>query len=1235
MIAIVSWAANHARMVMALVVMVLATGTAAYINLPKEGEPDIEVPAVIITVPFPGISAVDGESMLVKPMEAEMSDLDGLKTISAFSADGFAAAVLEFEFGWDKTATMADIRDAMGRAEGKFPEGAQNYSITEINFSQFPMIIVAVSGDVSERTLLRATRDLQTRIEGLDSVLEAEIAGARDEMVEVLIDPLKLEAYNVIAGELIRVITQNNQLVAAGEVETLAGAFSVTVPSSFSTPEDIYRLPVKVNGDSVITLGDLAEIRLTFADRTGTARFNGETNLAIQVVKRKGFNAIDTSADVRAAIEAERASWPEELQAAIQITPTLDTSIQTGEMVSQLEGSVLTAIALVMIVVLAALGARSALLVGFAIPTSFLLCFILLGLMDVAVSNIVMFGLILAVGVLVDGAVVVTEYADKRLAAGDGPMQAYVKAAKRMFWPIIASTATTLCAFLPMLFWPGVAGEFMGMLPITLIFVLTASLIVALLFLPVLGGITGRLARRLGHVTTALRRLPWILRLPFALASIGGMFLGAMLLINPGYLTAGSSTAQSLAEFLPGAAVMALSAMGISTSFAAITPERKPRRIEATRRYSPAGHVAKLFVGNPIMPVVLIIAVGAFVAGVFQYYGENNRGVEFFVETEPERGIIYVRARGNLALEEKDRLVSQVEQIVMSEDGIATVFAFAGDGGLNTNTAGQGPPRDAVGQVQFEMTHWRDRQGKPYLRGSAILERLEARLAELPGLYAEFLIQTGGPSGAKPVHLRLTGQSFEYLEAAVELVRARMGRTEGLFDLEDSRPVPGIDWQINVDTEMAGRFGADVATIGGMVQLVTRGLLLDTMRVDSSEEEIDIRVRLPEGERLLSTLDTLRVQTNRGLVPLSNFISAQTVASRGQIDRVNQQRYFDVLADVRPNLVRITDRDGETIRVLRRADVVPREHETGSAEYMRARERLAEIEENGWRQVPITATERIEALTNWLETETPLPASVGWEWTGEQQDQEESTQFLTVAFSAALGLMFVILLTQFNSFYNAVLVLLAVVLSSAGVLIGMLVMDQTFSVIMTGTGIVALAGIVVNNNIVLIDTYQNYAKIMPRIEAIIRTVEARIRPVLMTTITTMAGLTPMMLGLSIDFANGGYSIDNPTALWWKQLATAVVFGLGVATILTLMLTPALLALRVWIEKGAYRGALGLRWILSGPDSATRRDRALEKQLRQIRGAELIWDVPSDLPARQLPMQLDAPIPPETPLRAAE
>jgi len=318
-----------------------------------------------------------------------------------------------------------------------------------------------------------------------------------------MIDPLKLEAYNVTAGELIGVVTNNNLLIAAGEVETAQGTFAVKIPSSFDDPRDIYDLPVKMNGDSVVTLGDIATIRLTFEDREGTARFNGVTTVALQVVKRKGFNLIDTAALIDTIVEEERASWVPELQAAVQVGTSNDQSTSVGSMVRQLEGAVLTAIALVMILVLAALGIRPALLVGFAIPTSFLLCFALLAVMEITISNIVMFGLILAVGMLVDGAIVVVEYADRRIKDGAGPMEAYTDAAKRMFWPIISSTGTTLCAFLPMLFWPGVPGQFMGMLPVTLIFVLSASLIVALVYLPVMGGVTGRVERWISDETCA------------------------------------------------------------------------------------------------------------------------------------------------------------------------------------------------------------------------------------------------------------------------------------------------------------------------------------------------------------------------------------------------------------------------------------------------------------------------------------------------------------------------------------------------------------------------------------------------------------------------------------------------------------------------------------------------------------------------------------------------------------
>ncbi len=1301
MTGIVDWAASRARMVLAFILLSLVVGGYSYTTLPKEGEPDIEIPALFVSVQFPGISAADSETLLVKPMETELSDLDGLKTMSGTAAENYAGVALEFEFGWDKTKIIADVRDAMGKAEAQFPDGAETYSINEINFSEFPIIIVNLTGPVPERTMARVAKDLQDELEGLDAVLEAALAGNRDEMLEVLIDPLRLEAYNVTAGELINVVQNNNQLIAAGEVETANGTFAVKIPSSFDEARDVYALPVKTNGDRVVTLGDLAEINLTFEDRTGTARFNGEKTLALQVVKRKGFNLIDTSAQVKEIVEARSASWPDGLQAAVTVGTSNDQSRIVDSMVQQLLGSVFTAVALVMIVVLAALGIRAALLVGFAIPTSFLLCFAFLALMGISISNIVMFGLILAVGMLVDGAIVVVEYADKRQQEGAGPMHAYVEAAQRMFWPIISSTATTLCAFLPMLFWPGVPGEFMGMLPVTLIFVLSASLVVALVYLPVMGGVTGRLENLISNMMERFSRLPLYLHLPLALP---GLAVWAVIIVGIlGFITSlitgpsatavaepdgptpfpfsyinslfdamdsanivGSVAPTFLKVFLTLAAtsavvgivlgiafVCAVAALGLLTRLgrfgrwvlAKITPASR-QGISAGYRRSPFGRVIAFIAGNPVMPLVMAGTVFVFVGSVLIYFSNNSKGVEFFVESEPEQAIVYVLARGNLSLEEKDHLLEKAEAVVMAHPGVKTAFAFAGEGGLDSNTGGAIAPKDTIGQIQFETIAWEDRPVRetplftvpfvnfdvmretsdPAFDGDTIIDELTASLQDIPGIRVEILAQDRGPASGKPVHLRLKSDSWTDLQAATEIARAEYDRTPGLTLIEDTRPLPGIDWQIDVDVEKAGRYGADVLTVGAMVQLVTRGLLLDTMRVDTSDEEIEIRVRLPEKDRLLSTLDTLKVRTADGLVPLSNFITRTPVAKLAEITRVDQKRHLDVKADVAAGLMKVVRPEGSganetliTLATLRPTDgaaAVTDGDGNGFAILSTAQEGTdvdlnAGLEDGTLRLIPVNANERIAEITKWLDTK-PFPLGVTYEWTGDQDDQAESQAFLSSAFTAALGLMFIILLAQFNSFYNAILVLLAVVLSTTGVLIGMLVMDQTFSIIMTGTGIVALAGIVVNNNIILIDTYQEYERYMPRIEAIIRTAQARIRPVLLTTITTMAGLAPMMFGISLNFADGGYTIDSPTALWWKQLATAVVFGLGIATVLTLMVTPSMLAIRVWATTYVRWIARLLARMSLGRASRAAQDWSLARDARRARTQEIVWDT-SDLP----------------------
>ncbi|MGJ8612062.1 MAG: efflux RND transporter permease subunit, partial [Octadecabacter sp.] len=554
--------------------------------------------------------------------------------------------------------------------------------------------------------------------------------------------------------------------------------------------------------------------------------------------------------------------------------------------------------------------------------------------------------------------------------------------------------------------------------------------------------------------------------------------------------------------------------------------------------------------------------------------------------------------------------------------------------GLNQNTGGGEGPKDTIGQLQIELVPWEERPAfarandidLALMDGDIVLERLQADLNTLPGIRTEILNLSRGPASAKPVHLRLSGDNWDDLLAATAITRAQFDSTTGLRLIEDSRPLPGIDWEITVDVEEAGRFGANVATVGGMVQLVTRGILLDTMRVDSSDEEIEIRVRLPESDRVLSTLDSLRVRTTSGLVPLSNFITRTPVPELAQIDRIDQNRYFDVKADVAPNLTKFTTGEDDTLSTLglfRELDVDETatdanqtvEGPDGTIYELVALQDApsiaaiqSAISDGDTTSVAVNGNERIAALTQWLDT-NPFPASINYEWTGDQEDQAESGQFLMTAFAGALALMFIILLAQFNSVYNSILVLLAVILSTTGVLIGMLVMDQAFSIIMTGTGIVALAGIVVNNNIVLIDTYQEYERYMPKTEAITRTAEDRIRPVLLTTITTMAGLAPMMFGLSLDFIGGGYSIDSPTSLWWKQLATAVVFGLGIATVLTLVFTPSMLALRVWVTTYARWAAQLFAKLSMGKQSRAAQDWALSREAKRTKAPEIIWDDP--------------------------
>ncbi|MEZ8384662.1 efflux RND transporter permease subunit, partial [Vibrio splendidus] len=491
MYSIIDAALSRARTMLSLLALILVAGVITYITIPKESSPDITIPIIYVSVGHQGISPTDSERLLVRPIEQELRSIEGVKEMTATAAEGHASVVLEFNVGVDLTKAMADVRDAVDLAKPKLPEDSDEPTVNEVTLaSEQPVLSVVLFGTVPERTIVQIARELGDKLESYRQILEVDIAGDRDDIVEIIVDPLLMESYSLDQADIYNLIALNNRVVAAGFVDTGYGRFSVKVPSVFNSLKDVLELPIKVDGKQVVTFGDVATVRRAFRDPESFARLDGKSAVVLDIKKRAGENIIETVELVKAVMAGaqQQAEWPNNLL----VKYTWDESKDVKIMLNDLQNNILSAIILVVIVIIAILGVRTALLVGISIPGSFLTGLLVLSVFGLTVNIVVLFSLIMAVGMLVDGAIVVTEFADRRMQEGEGRKAAYRDAAKRMAWPITASTATTLAAFAPLLFWPDVTGEFMKFLPLTLIATLTASLIMALLFVPVLGGLIGK-----------------------------------------------------------------------------------------------------------------------------------------------------------------------------------------------------------------------------------------------------------------------------------------------------------------------------------------------------------------------------------------------------------------------------------------------------------------------------------------------------------------------------------------------------------------------------------------------------------------------------------------------------------------------------------------------------------------------------------------------------------------------
>ncbi|MDQ8205124.1 efflux RND transporter permease subunit [Pelagicoccus sp. SDUM812003] len=1017
---------SRKRTVNLALIFILAAGLFAYIQIPKESDPDITIPTIYVSMYMEGVSPEDAERLLVRPMEQELANVEGVKEMTATASQNSASVTLEFEAGFDPDAALADVREKVDLAGAELPQAAEEPTVHEVNLSQFPVIVITLSGDVPERALTKIAKDLGDELEGISQVLEARVIGDREEVVEVIIDPTVLRSYNLSQGEIIGFVSRNNKIVAAGNMDKGNGRFAVKVPGLFKTAQEVMDIPVKRDGDKVIRLADVATVRRTFKDRSAYARLNGEYAIGIEVSKRAGENVLDTIAGVKAKVEELRPIWPENLS----VTYSQDKSTNIRDMLLDLQNNVLSAIILVMIVVIIALGVRSSLLVGIAIPGSFLAGVLFLFAIGLTVNIVVLFSLIMAVGMLVDGAIVVTEFADRKMAEGLDRSKAYAEASKRMALPIIASTLTTLAAFAPLLFWPGIVGEFMKYLPITLIATLSASLAMALIFVPTLG------------------------------ASFG----------KPNDLGKDSL------EALDGS-----------------------KHVDLTTIEGFTGSYARLLdrlIRHPFLQLVSLVAIFIVVQVAYSVWGH---GIEFFPDVEPEFASMNIRARGNLSVDEADALVRQVESRIQDVEGLKYLYTRA-----DPNLRAQNVPEDTVGVIQFEFTHWESRP-----KASEIFDIIRERTADLAGIHIEFAKPDAGPPVGKPVQLQLSSAYPEELKAATQVVVEKFESIDGLIDITDTRGVEGFEWEVQVDRTEAARYGADITVIGNEIQMLTNGVEIGEYRPLDADDEVEIRARYPFNERNLDELNGLKIVTEAGLAPVSNFIT-QTPAPRVQkIDRVEQRRVYTV---------------------------------------------AAEVEEG------VQPAEVFEELREWLPNSGLNFNHIKVAYRGEDEEQKEAEAFLGKAFVIAVFAIAIILITQFNSVYQAGLILTAVVFSTFGVFIGLLVMNQPFGIVMNGIGVISLAGIVVNNNIVLIDTFNHHRKnIADPYQAALLTAAQRLRPVLLTTVTTILGLIPMVFGINLDFFTPHVSIGAPSTQWWSQLATSVAFGLAFATVLTLVLTPSLLA----------------------------------------------------------------------------
>ena len=1080
--------------VLLLTVLTVLLGISSYRTLPREAAPDIQIPILVVSIPYPGASPEDVERLVTREAEEKLQNVDNLKKLSSVSSEGISIITLQFQLGFDILDARNKARERLDEAKPLFPEDVEEPVISEINLSEEPILRIVLSGPIGLEALRTLAEELEEDIEAFPETLEVDLFGGLKREIQVYVDPERLRYHQTSLNRVADVVASENSSLPGGSLEIGPQRYSIRVPSEYQDPQEINLVIVSAVKDASIYVRDLARVEFGFQEQKSRSRLDGQESVSLAVSKRSGANLFLLRDKIEGVLENHRLQNQQ-----VRFSVLADTSIFVRQFVKDLENNVITGFTLVFLVLLVVMGARNALLVASAIPLSFLMALIVMRIAGFTLNFVVLFSLILSLGLLVDNAIVVVENIFRHLQSGKSHIDAARIGVQEVAMPVFTSTLTTLAAFGPLIFMPGIIGEFMSYLPRTLIFTLSASLVVGLIINPVM-------------CSRFMKRPRQIFKNEDELANL---HQSPMLLRYRGML-----------EFCL---------------------QRRKR--------------------------VLLGAVATFF-GVIFLYGTlvfSRKGVEFFPKTEPESATIIVTAAPGASLDVSDGLMQEVEHMVNShQDSLVAYLTNVGGGA-------RGSSGSHISQLTMEFPGWK----KWLLRPSKVLENLRTRIKEVAGADVNIQQEAAGPPTGKPVNIELSGNNLREMLETSDAIKRRIVDVPGLVDLDDDFERIRPEVQVQLDREKIARAGFSSQEVGRLIRTAFNGRTVSTMR--RGKEEFDIVVRLDERFRNdVQNISDLYLFTKAGeQIPLSELAEITTAPALGSIRHVELDRVITISGD---------------------AQGYPG---------------------------PVVLREVRNRLDNF-----PLPANFNLRYTGENEDREEAQGFLGESFLVVLFLIFIILVTQFNSFYIPLIILSSVMLSLIGVFLGLIIHNRPFSIMMGGIGVISLAGIVVNNAIVLLDFITQLQRKGYHIkEAVLLSGMARLRPVLLTAITTVLGLLPVAMRAEVSLFSWPFiTFGSESSTFWVPMSLAVIYGLSAATVLTLFFVPTLyitMAESTWSLRSLRRGLNPLvliGWLMQLADADYRRQ--LFSQVGQLlrRLVEFIIQLPSwikSLPQRAKPYLMSA------------